>query len=69
MPLSRELQEAIGRLAKVTVETGTDPGKVLVALQKILIFKRDVWPLLTPQERYALLTRLRHLRDRAEGGG
>lgn len=61
--VSPGLQAALERLARVTVETGTDPAKVLQWLADIVQFKEEVWPTLTPYQRYAIKTRIRHLRE------
>jgi hypothetical protein len=66
MTISPGLQAALENLARVTVRTGADPGKVILFLKEMVEFKRDVWPTLTPQQRYAFRTKLRHLHEEAE---
>lgn len=63
MPISPELEAAISELARVTARTGADPVKVLLAIQAAATYRDKVWPTLTPQQRYAVLMKLRRLRE------
>lgn len=65
MPLSEGLENAIAELARVTVERGADPGKVIEGLLQMVNWRNDVWPHLTPHERYAFLVKMRHMREEA----
>ena len=67
MAISPELEAAIERLAKRTVETGADPVKALLALQAAATYCDKVWPTLSPPQKYAVLRRLRLLRERNRG--
>lgn len=58
-----ELEAAIGRLAEQTARIGADPVKVLLAIQAAATYRDKVWPTLTPQERYAVLSMLRRKRE------
>lgn len=64
--ISPGLQAALENLARVTVRTGADPGKVIAFLRDMAVFKRDVWPTLTPMQRYAFRVKLRHLHEEME---
>jgi acyl-CoA reductase-like NAD-dependent aldehyde dehydrogenase len=64
MAISPKLQAAIEELARVTVRTGGDPVKVLLAIQAAATYRDKVWPHLTPQQRYAVLVKLRRARER-----
>lgn len=64
MPLSPALEASIAELARVTARTGADPVRVLLALQAAATYRDTVWPTLTPQQRYAVLVKLRHARER-----
>lgn len=66
MSISPKLEASLERLAKITVQTGADPGKVLVALMTAVRYRNEVWPHLTPQQRYAVLVKLRHAREASE---
>lgn len=61
MPLTPELKAALERLASAQPITVAD---ALLALQAAATYRDKVWPNLTPQQRYAVLVRLRHLRER-----
>ena len=63
MPLSPELKAAIERLADQTVQRGGDPVKVLLGIQAAAKYRDEVWPTLTPQQKYAVLHRLRKTRE------
>jgi acyl-CoA reductase-like NAD-dependent aldehyde dehydrogenase len=67
MPLSPEMEAAIANLARRTSEKGADPVMVLLAIQAAAKYRQEVWPTLTPQERYAVLTKLRQARERLYG--
>jgi hypothetical protein len=69
MAISPGLEAAIARLAKVTVQTGADPGKVIATLIALVRFRNEVWPSLTPYQRYAYRVRLRHLREEVKRRG
>ena len=62
-PLPKGLERALANLARVVVRRNLDPGPVLVALQRALIFKRDVWPTLTPEQKREVLATLQRLRN------
>lgn len=66
MPISPGLQAALENLARVTVRTGADPGKVVAFLHDMMVFKRDVWPTLTPVQRYAFRLKLRRMQEEVE---
>lgn len=59
MSVSPGLEAALARLAKVTVETGTDPVKVVQWLMDLVKFREEIWPTLTPQQRYAFRRKVR----------
>lgn len=69
MTISAGLQAALENLAKVTVRTGADPGKVLANLVAIVKFRNEVWPNLTPHQRYAWRVRIRHAREEMKRRG
>jgi acyl-CoA reductase-like NAD-dependent aldehyde dehydrogenase len=64
MPISPELEAAISELARVTVRTGADPAKMLLAIQAAATYRDKVWPHLTPHQRYVVLSKLRKARER-----
>lgn len=68
MPLSPKLEAAIERLAQQTVRMGGDPVRVLLALQAAAKYRDEVWPTLSPRQRYAVLRRLRRLREENRRG-
>lgn len=63
MPISPELEKSIAELARITVRTGADPAKVLMALQMAATYRDKVWPHLTPHQRYVVLRKLRRMRE------
>lgn len=63
MAISPELEAAIAELARVTVRTGGDPVRVLLAIQAAATYRDKVWPTLPPPQRYAVLRKLRRLRE------
>jgi len=60
------LEKALANLARVTVQRGLDPGKVLHFLMELLRWKRDVWPTLTPEQQHAVRLELARYRRRLE---
>lgn len=58
MSLTPELEAAIAKLAKVTVEHNLDPGKVIVSLMKLTEWLNS----LTPEQRAAVRRELRRRR-------
>jgi hypothetical protein len=52
------LERALADLAKVTVKYNLDPGRVIMALMRLLEWKRDVWPTLTPEQQRAVRAEL-----------
>lgn len=58
--LTPELEAALQKLASVEPYTMAD---ALLAIQAAATYRDKVWPTLTPHQRYALLVRMRHLRE------
>lgn len=59
MPMSEGLEAAIAKLAKVTVEKGLDPGKVVKGLVDMV----EAVNSLSPEQRAALREELREVRS------
>ena len=59
MPISEGMGDALDRLAKVTVEKGLDPGKVIKGLMDMMEMVNN----LTPAEREQLREELREVRS------
>ena len=60
MRLTPELEGALQKLAGTGSYTTAD---ALLAIQAAAAYRDKVWPTLTPQQKYALLVRMRHLRE------
>lgn len=61
--IPQDLQRAIANLAKVTVQQGLDPGRVLAMLMRIIEWRNTVWTTLSDDQKAevrALLRRIRH---------
>jgi hypothetical protein len=57
------LEKAIADLARITVQRGLDPGRVLAMLMRIIRWRNTVWTTLShdqKEEVRALLRRMRH---------
>lgn len=65
MAISKGTEKALEKLAKLTVERGWDPVRVIVALQKAM----EIWNALSPEERRALQRELRKTRYPRVGEG
>jgi hypothetical protein len=61
--IPKDLEKAIANLARVTVQRGLDPGRVLAMLMRIVEWRNTVWTTLSHDQKdqvRALLRRMRH---------
>ena len=61
--IPKDLEKAIANLARVTVQRGLDPGRVLAMLMRIIEWRNTVWTTLSHEQKEevrALLRRMRH---------
>jgi hypothetical protein len=60
--IPKRLEKAIAELARVTVQRGLDPGRVLVMLMRVIEYRNTVWPTLTDDQKREVLAMLRAIR-------
>lgn len=61
--IPKDLEKAIANLARITVQRGLDPGRVLAMLMRIVQWRNTVWTTLSHEQKEevrALLRRMRH---------
>lgn len=60
------LERAIAHLAKVTVQQGLDPGRMLAMLMRVIHWRNTVWPTLTDHQKREVLALLKHIRQHGQ---
>jgi hypothetical protein len=61
--IPQDLEKAIARLARITVQRGLDPGRVLAMLMRIIEWRNTVWTTLSQEQKNEVRALLRRMRQ------
>ena len=64
--IPKDLEKAIANLARVTVQRGLDPGRVLAMLIRIIQWRNTVWTTLSHEQKQQVRALLRRIRQHGE---